>query len=358
MNTSIASNDTSAQAHSRRHVKGLSFWTRRVLLVLGLTLVALAGIGASYQAVATVIDKRTYAPPGQLVDVGGYRLHLYCVGEGSPTVVLDTLGEGTSVNWGWVQPELAKTTRVCAYDRAGRGWSDPSPAPHDARHIAAELHALLINASIEPPYVLVGHSFGGLVTRLYADQFPDQVAGMVIIDGGQPDIRSARFPAEAREKTSAEERFMTVAPLLARLGLFRLVGTPPDTDLPPQQRAEFAAFYASTALWDSMYAEQLVAMPTTDEQVRQTGSLGDRPLMVVNGSMAWLTRGAPMDETRRVYNELQAELLALSSNSVQRIIDGASHGSLVFNQHHAQQTSAAIRQVVEAARTGRPLVSH
>ena len=340
---------TKTQAFNPQHARGLLFWLKRSVLGMLIVLIVLSGVGFAYQAIATAADKRNYPPPGQLVDVGGYRLHLYCVGEGSPTVVLDTLGEGTSVNWGWVQPEVAKTTRVCAYDRAGRGWSEPSPGPRDGRHIAAELHTVLTNAGIAPPYVLVGHSFGGRVTRLYADQFADQVAGMVIVDGGQPAISTARFTAEGREEQAADARFMTVAPFLARLGLFRLVGDPAP-DLPPQQRAEFAAFFASTALWDSLYAEQLVAMPTTDEQVRHTGSLGDRPLMIVNANM-------PADETRRVYNELQAELLVLSSNSVRRIVDGASHTSLVYNQQHAQQTSAAIRQVVEAVREGKRLAS-
>jgi len=333
---------------------------QRILLGLVITLialVALAAIGATYQAIATRADQRNFPPPGQLYDIGGYRLYIYCTGpqdSGNPTVILDTMGDGTSVNWGWVQPEVAKATRVCAYDRAGRGWSDPSPELRDGQHIAGELHTLLVNAGLEPPYVLVGHSFGGLVTRIYADQFPDEVAGMVIVDGGQPDIRSARFTAEGREEQAAEDRFMTIAPFIARLGLFRLVGTPLP-DLPSQQRAVFGVFYASTGLWDSLYAES-IALSTTDEQVRNTGDLGGRPLMIVNGNMAWLTRGVPMDETRRVYNELQAELLALSSNSVQHIVDGASHSSLVWNQQHAQETSAAILQVVEAVRTGQPLL--
>jgi pimeloyl-ACP methyl ester carboxylesterase len=214
---------------------------------------------------------------------------------------------------------------------------------------------LLVNAGIKPPYVLVGHSFGGLVTRIYADQYLDEVAGMVILDGGQPDIRTERFTVEGREEQAAENRLMTVAPFMARLGFFRLIGTPLP-ELPPHQRADFGVSYASTGLWDSLYAEAM-AISTTDEQVRNTGTLGDRPLMIVNGNMAWLTHGVPMDDTRRVYNELQAELLALSSNSVQHIVDGASHGSLVFNQQNAQETSRAILQVVEAARIGQPLAS-
>jgi pimeloyl-ACP methyl ester carboxylesterase len=268
-------------------------------------------------------------------------------------VVLDAMGDGTSVNWGWVQPQVATVTRVCAYDRAGRGWSESGPEPRDAQHISQEIHTLLGNAGIEGPYIVVGHSFGGFTMRVFADQYADEVSGMVIIDGGQPDIDSPRFPAEARAKAEDEAKFMAAAPTLARFGLFRFVSGPP-VDLPPQQRAAYAAFYASVRLWDSLYAEYL-ALPATNEQVRRTGSLGDRPLLVANADTAWLTYGAPADEARRVFNEMEAELLQLSTNSVQRIIPGATHGSLVLKQDHAQQTSAAIIAVVEAARTGRRL---
>ncbi len=335
-----------AQLQYARPRNGLIVWTKRIVFGLVIAFAALFATGATYQVIATQADILKFPPPGQLYDIGGYRLHLYCTGpqdSGNPTVILDTIGDGSSVNWGWVQPEVARATRVCAYDRAGRGWSDPSPEPRDGQHIAGELHTLLVNAGLKPPYVLVGHSFGGLVMRIYADEFPDEVAGMVIVDGGQPDIRTARFTADGRAEQASDDRFMAVAPLLARLGLFRLVGDPLP-DLPPQQRAEFQAFYASTALWDSLYEEAVVVASTTDEQVRSTGGLGDRPLMIVNGNM-------PADETRRVYNELQAELLSLSSNSIQHIVDGASHGSLVFNQQHALETSAAILQVVDAVRT-------
>src|SRR6185295_11025110 len=117
-----------------------------VLLWLVGTSAVLAAAGAAYQAIATGNDERAFPPPGKLFDVGGYRLHLYCVGDGSPAVILDAMGDGTSVNWAWVQPEVASKTRTCAYDRAGRGWSEPSPKPRNAVNIAAELHLLLANA--------------------------------------------------------------------------------------------------------------------------------------------------------------------------------------------------------------------
>ena len=122
----------------------------------------------------------------EMVVVGGHRLHIDCVGQGSPTVILES-GLGTmSVDWANVQPEVAKTTRVCAYDRAGTGWSEPGPEPRDPQQIARELHTLLGNAGIDGPYVLVGQSFGGLYVRMYAAQYPKEVEGMVLVDASHP----------------------------------------------------------------------------------------------------------------------------------------------------------------------------
>ncbi len=181
------------------------------------------------------------------MDVGSYKLHIHCVGQGSPTVVLDSLGDGTSVHWAWVQPEIAKTTRVCAYDRARRGWSEAGSGTRDARRAANDLHALLHNAGVPGPYILAGHSYGAAVARLYADQYPDEVVGMALIDGALPDMSSARFPPEELAKAAQEHQFMAIAPLLARFGVFRLVG-PLPVALPPAAQAKYEAMYASTSL--------------------------------------------------------------------------------------------------------------
>jgi pimeloyl-ACP methyl ester carboxylesterase len=127
----------------------------------------------TYQALGTRADRRNFPPPGNLVDVGGHRLHIQCVGAGRPTVVLETGVLAMSALWGGVQPQVAVRTRVCSYDRAGLGWSEPGPVPRDAVRIASELRALLRNASEPPPYVLVGHSFGGLLVRVYTDRYPE-----------------------------------------------------------------------------------------------------------------------------------------------------------------------------------------
>jgi pimeloyl-ACP methyl ester carboxylesterase len=309
-------------------------------------IVGLALVGAIYQAIATEIDRRTYPPPGQLIDVGGHKLHIHCLGEGSPTVILDHLGDGTSAQWGWVQPAVATATRVCAYDRAGHGWSDPGAEPRDAHHQARELHALLTNANIPGPYVLVGHSLGGLYVRMYADQHPSDVAGMVLIEGTHPDVWTR---LGMREGIGVDDTQLAIAPAMARLGIFRLglyPLSPPDLDLPPQQRAEVKAYYATAKYLDSLLAVNR-AFSVALAQVRSTGTLNARPLVVVIGGAS--------DNASGVARELQDDLARLSSNSTTRVVDGATHAGLVDNRDHAAQTSAAILQVVEAAQSGRPL---
>ena len=163
--------------------RGLGFWIRRGFVWL----LALAVIGAIYQAIATQIDQRTYSPPGEMVDVGTHSLHINCLGEGSPTVILEAASGGMSAHWVRVQQQLAQTTRVCAYDRAGMGWSEGGPEPRDAARVTGELHALLEGAGVEGPYVMVGHSFGGLYARAYAARYPDETAGVVLVDSSHPD---------------------------------------------------------------------------------------------------------------------------------------------------------------------------
>jgi pimeloyl-ACP methyl ester carboxylesterase len=122
-------------------------------------------------------------------------LHINCLGQGSPTVILESGLANMSADWANVQPLVAKGTRVCAYDRAGIAWSDPGPQPRDPGQIAGELHTLLGRAGIAGPYVLVGQSFGGLYVRMYAARYPDEVAGMVLVDASHPDMWQ-RLPAE------------------------------------------------------------------------------------------------------------------------------------------------------------------
>jgi pimeloyl-ACP methyl ester carboxylesterase len=324
---------------------------KRGLLGLLVALVALAVGGMSYQALATRRGMRAYPPPGQLIDVGGYRLHLHCTGQGSPTVVLESGLAGISPLWARVQAGVAATTRVCAYDRAGLGWSDPGPAPRDARQIARELHALLGIAGVAGPYVLVGHSLGGEYALAYADAYPADVAGLVLVEASHPD-GFAGTPEE-RARFDGMTRQAALLPPLSRLGILRLLGFPAaDPGLPVEQRPVVRAL-GSTTRFVETYRAELRAIPASADQVRAMGDLGTLPLIVLTATDHGSGADAPQGEAR--WQALQAELAARSSASVHRVVDGATHMSLVTDPEDAVVTVAAIAQVVEAARTGRPL---
>src|SRR5215218_9768448 len=178
---------TEQESQGARPTRGLGLWIRRGLVWLVAGLLALAVIGAIYQVVATQIDQRTYSPPGEMVNVNGRLMHINCMGEGGPTVILEAANFGMSAHWVRVQQQLAQTTRVCSYDRAGMGWSERGPESRDAKQISSELHTLLKGADTEGPYVLVGHSYGGLYARMYAARYPKQVAGVVLVDSSHPE---------------------------------------------------------------------------------------------------------------------------------------------------------------------------
>ena len=182
--------------NSRKRI--LLRWIRYLLAGLLILLIALVCAGTVYEAIESHRDQQMFHPPGRLVDIGGCRLHLYCTGEGSPTVILEAGGGNPWLSWCKVQPQVASFTRVCSYDRAGLGWSDPSPRPRTAMVIAEELHALLHNAGIPGPFVLVGHSLGGMDARMFANRYPSEVAGLVLVDSSHPD-QDERFPPEAKK---------------------------------------------------------------------------------------------------------------------------------------------------------------
>ena len=314
----------------------------KALLGLVLVLALLAGVGAVYQAVVTGRAQRAQPAPGAMVDVGGHRLHIACSGEGSPTVVLDAALGNMSAHWVWVRQEVARTTRVCAYDRAGLGWSEPGPGPRDTEHVISELHTLLANAGIAGPYVLVGHSIGGLYMQLYATRYADLVAGVVLVESSHPQ-QFTRLPG-GQQNYQQTRRLFAVAPLLAWAGVVRLFDlSPPPSGLPPEQRAQIEAWAGSTQHVTTT-ADEFAATPANTAQVGAAGNLDDRPLAVVTAGEQgpdWLA--------------LQSELAALSTNSSHQVVGGATHTSVVDDPGHALVTSAAILEVVDAVRNNRPL---
>ena len=317
-------------------------WTGKAILWLVIALLVLAIVGAIYQTIATARAERAHPPPGKMIDVGDHRMHIDCVGQGSPTVVLDTALGAMSASWVRVQQEVSGTTRVCAYDRAGMGWSQSGPEPRDAKQVAGELHALLEGAGIDGPYVLVGHSFGGLYMQTYAARYPEEVAGVGLIESSHPE-QFSRLP-EARNSYEQIKLLYTVASLLAPIGVVRLFNlSPAPPELPHQQRAQIGALNPSTRQV-STTAQEFRATPQSTAQARSLRSLGDKPLAVVSAgtqSSGWL--------------ELQDDLATISPNSMHRVVKEATHTSVVYERSDAQATSAAIVEVVAAVRNDRPL---
>jgi len=321
--------------------KGCLFWLGRGLLAAGILLLGVALVSASFEAAAARTDRRTHPPPGQLVDVGGYQLHIHCLGEGSPTVILESGAGEASPMWGWIQPQLAASTRVCAYDRAGFGWSEDGPQPRDAQQIVTELHLLLQNAGVQPPYLLVGHSLGGELMRLYAGEHPDQVVGLVLIDSSHPE-QMTRMPEIQRE--SAQGRLLTQAgALTAPFGLMRLYWGDggPNPDLPAKESGAMRTFFATARPYQTMLAEDR-ARPQLDSQVAAVETLGALPLIVLS------------QDTSGEWMVLQEELSGLSSQSEWRVVESASHVGLLTDQEYASQAGAAILALVEGIRTATP----
>jgi pimeloyl-ACP methyl ester carboxylesterase len=308
------------------------YWVVYPLLIV----YALSAFGGGYQTIRESLDRRMVAAPGQLVDLGGYRLHLNCVGSGGPTVILESgLGE-TAAYWGWISTAVAHDTKVCVYDRAGRGWSDPVSVPQDGAAVARDLHVLLDRAHVPGPYVLVGHSSGAQYVRIFAGRYPEQVAGMVLLDGQ---------PAEAFESLphfpsfyNVARRIMPLLPSLARLGVGRLIYHGGFDNLPAQARDMQRLSYSSARAARSL-SDEFAELPTSLQQARSYQSLGDRPLVVVTAALDALVGWLP----------LQDEMATLSTNSSHRVVP-YTHDSLITDQTAAETSSQAIRDVLNAVR--------
>jgi len=317
---------------------------RRAGLVAGVLasfLVVLACVGAVYQQLSTNRDKRLNPLPGLLVDVGGYRMHVYCIGQGTPAVVLDSGLGDTWLSWYKVQPQIAQFTRVCSYDRAGMGWSDPSPKSRTSSVIAAELHSLLHNAGIPPPLVLAGHSFGGLNMRMYAGLYRADVAGMVLVDSTPDDM--GRFPAELKNYNETFLRREDLKRDTMPLGIPRLIGWCGNG--PYEIRAMLRTVDCRPQPWREHLAEYR-ASDESRAQVRESMPLGSIPLIVLSHDP-----GDPTDSfakaMEKAWSEAQQDLTRLSTRSSRVVAKGSGHNIQV---DRPEVVTTAIRQIVDECR--------
>jgi pimeloyl-ACP methyl ester carboxylesterase len=308
---------------SKRRGKGCLQWLGASLV----SLVVLMLVGYIYEPIAEAADAKAYPPPGQMVDVGGYRLHINCTGKGSPTVVIESGWGDSSAAWGWVQPELAKTTRVCAYDRAGMGWSESSPQPRTAREFAKELHTLLEKANEPGPYVLVGHSLGGYTLLVYAHDYPADVSGLVLIDAQDLPASDGAAP-----KPAPKPGRNSLPTLMARIGVVRLLAGPLDAikNLPAKDKQAYTA-YAVAPRSAQTFLDEGMGMSEGGAQARAVTTLGALPLIV-------LSRGKDQDAK---HTAAQADLLQLSTNSQQFFADQSGHSI------HIDQPEAAVAAIVK-----------
>jgi pimeloyl-ACP methyl ester carboxylesterase len=321
----------------RRSVPG-----RARLLIYPVTLgMLLAGLGGFYQAIAKVPEGAD--GPGRLVDVGGYRLHLSCTGTGSPTVVLlNGLGE-TSPQWARVSPTIAAETRVCAYDRAGQGWSDDSPNPADATHAATDLHRLLTAAGESGPFVLAGHSLGGVHALTYTHLYPNDVAGVVLLDSASP--RQAELVTTFDGEYQLMRRVLAPAPTLFRLGIGHLIRAMVEPALPGAAGEQASTFANSPRGMAGMRAEQ-AQLPQAFRQAQALTTLGSTPLVV-------LTAKDNVDR-KPGWGTAQDQLAAQSTNA-RHIVANLDHMAFLQDPAGSTLSVTAISDVVSAVRTRTPL---
>jgi pimeloyl-ACP methyl ester carboxylesterase len=278
---------------------------------------AIAAFGATYEMIAGSKDLSIYPPAGRLVDVGGYRMHLDCRGEGSPAVVMDAGLGGSSLDWSLVQTDIARTTQVCSYDRAGMGWSDASLLPRTPLHIAAELHLLLANAGVPGPYVLAGHSLAGKNVRMFALAHPDEVAGMVLVDARSELIDTLTPKAEADAFRVGIRMQGALYSLARRFGVARAFGAL-LVDQPlvsPNIAAEMVLLQTRSAAIVETTKEGLAR--SADDMALAGSTLGSMPLVVIaaKASMAYIPN----------WPTAQRELAALSTRGRLVVADKSSH---------------------------------
>jgi thioesterase domain-containing protein len=301
----------------------------RFLLYPVIAMLVLASLGSGYETVRRAADTVASPGQGQLIDVGGHRLYLNCTGSGSPTVVLEPGAGLISADLELIAPAVARDTKVCVYDRAGRGWSEPANAPQDGAQTATDLHTLLQRGNVPGPYVLAGHSFGGLYALTFAARYPEDAAGMVLVDSTAPASaqESAADSAQPARADSADtSRASALVSTAARLGVGRLLGVEPG-------------HFRSTM-------DEYIHAGSSAQQAAALRSFTDKPLVV-------LTAGTG---SQPGWDVSQDALAALSTNSLHRVIGGATHTSLITDEEDAAATARGILDVVSALRTSSPLI--
>ncbi len=296
-------------------------------------------------------------PPGEMIDVGGFRLHALATGQGSPAIVLETGLGGCALQFAILQPMLSACTRVVAYDRAGQAWSDPSPNARTPANMVTELRTLLQRLDVQPPYILAGHSFGGLVSLIHAGMHPQDTAAVVLLDSSDVEQYDS-FPSMDKVvgQMATGMRLLDIA---AQLGLAksltRMSLGPALNSLPKEQLAAFLDVTTQASHRAATLAEFSQHRFYFGAQSQVPRSLGDTPLLVITAgsSVSGKQRfgGMTADQLNVKHHGWQKERARLSTRGEQLVIPGASHLGLLLQPEHAEQVAQAMRGVVERARS-------
>ncbi|MEX2394045.1 MAG: alpha/beta hydrolase [Actinomycetota bacterium] len=311
----------------KRRLKRMVKWTG---IVIASALALLLATGATVQALSTRAAFRRYKAPGRMVDVGGYKLHIHCTGEAHenvPTVVLESGLGGWTIDWASVQPEIAKTSRVCSYDRSGHGWSERGPSSAGTRAgIAKQLHALLQAAHVPGPYVLVGHSLGGMYIREFARRYPSDVVGMVFVDSSHEEMGKKATSAERKEAVG-QMKMLRFLRYLMPFGAQRLVKQPVSNakDLSEADRPIAYGIGYKTGAYFAFYDEASSLLGEDEGGTLRLDRVPDVPIVTIAAESNV--------QKQDWWLGLQTELSELSSDGELVIAEGSGHFVHVDKPH-------------------------
>ncbi len=332
-------------------------WTKRLFLGLAALLVLATATGSIWEAISWRNTVANYPPPGRMIDVAGHKMHILCLGTGSPTVVLEAgLDVGGIIGWSLVQDSIARTARTCAYNRAGIVWSEPSPGPHNAVTVAADLHTLLVAAGEKPPFVMVGHSLGGPYIMTYTKHHGSDVAGLVFVDASHPD-QIKRMAAVIGKTPDASLRMFNIASALSWTGIVRLISGKVSLPKLPPERVAAMQGYLPRSLGGEL--QEAAGMDSTFAEAGSFRTLGDRPLVVLTAMMPMDTTAMKTlkitPERAKAYKEewrmMHDEEASWSSRSRHELVYDATH---YIQIDRPDVVIRAVREVVDSVRTRAP----
>jgi pimeloyl-ACP methyl ester carboxylesterase len=325
----------------RESRRSLHSWSRRAVLYPAFVVLMLVALGGAIETVVEATKSNQPPSGGRTYLVAGHKLYLRCVGSGSPVVILfNGLGERTP-SWAWVQSDIAGHTRVCVFDRAGEGWSKTGVGGQDAHQLSTDVRGLLAAANVPGPYIVAGHSVGGVYALAYAMDYPADVAGVALIDSSTP----YQFDLPGYSTFySVAHRLSGLLPPLARAGIVRVYIGLSGSSLPAHARSQAQTFASSPRELNADRVE-FSELPTVLRQTKALTSLDGKPLFVLTADVGQQSE----------WPAAQNKLASLSTNSVHQTTHGATHQALVDDRHYAALSARAIEAVVRSVRTAAPL---